>query len=226
MNLLKNYSTQVVKVKYIFCVILFTAISFVTACAEESKPPSTQFVEGQHFHRLSPTVATDVEEGQVEVVELFWYGCPHCYEFEKYLKVWKPNKAENILFTPMPAVLNRSWVPHARAYYALETMGEIERVHPIIFEAIHAQGRRLRDVESMSRFLSQHGVDAEEFKKAYDSFYVETKIKRADQLSRQYGATSVPAVIVNGKYRTNASSAGGYEKVLELIEILAKQEAN
>ena len=194
------------------------------ASTEDSAVTSSQFQEGRHYHRISPNVAPEVEEGSIEVVELFWYGCPHCFEFEKHINKWKQDKPTYIKFVSMPAVLNRSWAPHARAYYALETMGEIERVHPIFFEAIHVQGRRLRDLESITRFLSQHGVDANEFKKAYDSFYVETKVKRSDQLVRQYGSTSVPTVIVNGKYRTNASDAGGYEKVLELVNLLSQQE--
>jgi len=92
------------------------------------------------------------------------------------------------------------------------------------FEAIHVQGRRLRDVESIGRFLSQHGVDADEFEKAYNSFYVETKIKRSSQLVRDYGSRAVPTIIVNGKYRITASSAGGYEQVLKLMNQLAQQE--
>ena len=117
------------------------------------------------------------------------------------------------------------WLSHARAFYALETMGELERIHPIFFEAIHTQGRRLRDVESMTRFLSGHDVDAEKFKSAYNSLYVETKINRSGQLVRQYGSSSVPTVIINGKYRTTASDAGGFENVLRVIDLLVEQEA-
>lgn len=202
-------------------------LGFITACnAEEpASAPASKFIAGKHYHVISPAVATDVESGSVEVVELFWYGCPHCFEFEKYLKDWKQSKAENITFVQMPAVLNRSWETHARAFYALETMGEIERLHGTIFEAIHAQGRRLRDAGSIARFLGQHGIEEEEFKKAYNSFYVETKIKRAGQLIREYGVSAVPSVIINGKYRTTASDAGSYDKMLELIDYLAKQES-
>ena len=187
---------------------------------------SGEFQAGQHYHQISPAVSTNVSAGKIEVLELFWYGCPHCYEFEKFLKDWKQNKSENVEFVRMPAMLNRGWIPHARAFYALEAMEEIERLHPIIFEAIHAQGRRLRDMDSMARFLSQHGIDPDEFKKAYDSFYVEAKVKRSNQLVREYGSSAVPTVIINGKYRTTASDAGGYERLLELIDHLAGQEAN
>jgi thiol:disulfide interchange protein DsbA len=185
----------------------------------------TDFKEGVHFHRISPAVKTDVEDGKVEVLELFWYGCPHCFQFEPHLTGWKETMSDDVSFVRMPAVLNKSWLAHARAFYALETMGELERIHPIFFEAIHTQGRRLRDVESMTRFLSGHDVDAEKFKSAYNSLYVETKINRSGQLVRQYGSSSVPTVIINGKYRTTASDAGGFENVLRVIDLLVEQEA-
>ena len=209
-------------------VALIFSLLVVSASAEDGHDhaPVANFIEGKHYHRITPAVETDVEDGQVEVLELFWYGCPHCFQFESHLTSWNDTKAEYITFTRMPAVLNRGWLPHARAYYALETMGELEKMHSIFFEAIHVQGRRLRDVESMARFLSQYDVDAEKFKSAYDSLYVETKINRSDQLVRQYGSSSVPTVIINGKYRTSASDAGGYENVLRIINMLAEKESS
>ncbi len=211
-----------------FLAALMFSVWLATACAEDGHDHESvaNFQEGKHFHRITPAVETDVEDGKIEVLELFWYGCPHCFQLEPFISEWNETKADNISFVRMPAVLNRSWLAHARAYYALETMGELERIHPIFFEAIHVQGRRLRDVESMTRFLSQHDVDVEKFKSAYDSLYVETKINRSGQLVRQYGSSSVPTVIVNGKYRTTASDAGGHENLLQVIDYLAQLEAS
>ena len=205
--------------------LLFLSLAPVFAGDGHDHAPVTNFQEGVHFHRITPAVETDVEEGKVEVLELFWYGCRHCFQFEPHLTGWKETMLDNVSFVRMPAVLNRSWLAHARAFYALETMGELERIHPIFFEAIHVQGRRLRDVESMTRFLSEHDVDAEKFKSAYNSLYVETKINRSGQLVRQYGSSSVPTIIINGKYRTSASDAGGFENVLRIINMLVEQEA-
>ncbi len=204
----------------LLCALLLSAVS-----AEHNTDTSVGFQEGRHYHRISPAVATQAEPGSVEVLELFWYGCPHCFEFEKYLSRWEQEKPPGITFVRVPAVLNRSWLPHARAYYALQSIGEIDRLHPLFFQALHVQGRRLQDVASMSRFLSQHGVDAEAFRQAYNSDYVETEIQRASQLVRQYAARSVPTVIVNGKYRSTAGDAGGYERLLQLVNQLALQEA-
>ena len=220
--IMMNYKINISLITFL-AILLFAAL-LSTSNAEQTQNTNSEFVEGHHYHRISPEVATNVQDGSVEVLELFWYGCPHCFEFEKYLKTWEQDKPSYVEFLRMPAVLNKTWIPHARAYYALETMGEIERIHPIFFDAIHVQGRRLRDVESMGRFLSQHGIDVDEFEKAYNSFYVETKIKRSGQLVRDYGSRAVPTVIVNGKYRISASSAGGYEQMLNLINQLAQQE--
>ena len=208
--------------------LLLSHLAFVTVLAEDSHNHEaiTNLQEGKHYHRITPAVPTNVDEGKVEVLEVFWYGCPHCFDFEPYLANWKENIPENVSFLRMPAVLNRGWVTHARAFYALETMGELERIHPIFFEAIHSQGRRLRDVESIARFLSQHEVDVEKFKSAYNSMYVETKIKRSDQIVRQYGVSSVPQVVINGKYRTSARDAGGFENLLHVVDMLVTQETN
>ena len=204
--------------------LAISSLHFAHAEDGHSHPEVNNFIEGKHYHRINPAVPTNVEEGKVEVMEIFWYGCPHCFEFEPFITSWKESMPAEASFDRMPAVLNRGWVAHARAYYALETMGELERIHPIFFEAIHTQGRRLRDVESMARFLSQHDVDAEKFKSAYDSMYVETKIKRSDQIVRQYGASSVPQVIINGKYRTSARDAGGFENVMHVVDMLIAKE--
>ena len=215
------------RVIFLLLITLFVSLVLIVVHAKEGHdhPAVTDFQEGKHYFRINPAVPTNVEEGKVEVIELFWYGCPHCFQFEPYLASWKETIPDNVSFVRMPAVLNRGWVAHARAFYALETMGELERIHPIFFAAIHEQGRRLRDKESMARFLAQHDVDAEKFKSAYDSMYVETKIKRAGQLGRQYGANSVPQVIINGKYRTSGSDAGGFENLLRVVDMLAAQEA-
>ena len=194
------------------------------AHADDSQPASLKFEEGRHYHKISPAVPTDVAAGKVEVLELFWYGCPHCYYFEKYLKAWKQDKSPDVEFIRMPAVLNRGWVPHARAFYALEALDEAERIHLIFFEAIHGQGRGLRDTASMSRFLAQHGIVADDFEKAYGSLYVETKLSHANQRIRQYGSSSVPTIIVNGKYRSTVSDAGGFQQLLELTNYLVDLE--
>lgn len=216
-HLMKNTSPTHISILW----LLVTSIAVVCTTAWAG-----EFEEGYHYHRISPALPLQADDGHVEVLELFWYGCPHCYVLEEYLTKWKQAKADHVKFVRMPAVMNRNWVSQARAYFALQEMGEAERVHSLFFEAIHVQGRRLRDMKSISRFLGQHGIDAVSFETAYRSSSVSEQVQRSRQLARDSGASAVPTIIVNGKYRTTAGDAGSYDLLLELLDHLALQEAN
>lgn len=184
------------------------------------------FAAGEHAHKgkyvkLNPEVPPVVDNGaRHEVVELFWYGCSHCFDFEPHIKQWKQTKAEDVNFVRVPAIFNAKWEQHARAYYALELMGELEKGHDLLFSGIHEQGRNLQDLDSMARYLAAHDVDEIKFREGFQSFAVETKINRAKQLIRQYQATGVPTVVVNGVYKTSASQAGGYPQLIAVIDEL------
>ena len=184
------------------------------------------YASGDHTHhgkvvKLDPAVPPLVDnDARHEVVELFWYGCSHCFDFEPHINAWKKNKADDINFIRVPAIFNPRWEQHARAYYALELMGELDAGHDLLFSGIHEQGRALRDLDSMARFFAANGIDEVKFRESFNSFAVETKINRAKQLVRQYQVTGVPAVIIDGKYKTSASQAGGYPQVVTVIEEL------
>jgi len=184
------------------------------------------FAASDHAHqgkfvKLDPSVPPLSDEGaRHEVVELFWYGCSHCYDFEPHIKQWKLNKADDVSFVRLPAIFNPRWEQHARAYYALELMGELETGHDLLFSGIHEQGRSLNDLDSMARFLAANDIDEAKFRETFSSFAVETKINRAKQLIRQYQVTGVPTVIVDGEYKTSASQAGGYPQLIGVIEEL------
>jgi thiol:disulfide interchange protein DsbA len=186
--------------------------------------PQDSFVEGVHYQPVYPEVPTDVSQGKVEVVELFWYGCPHCYDIEPYINKWLQTKPESVEFMRLPATLNPGWVNHAKTYFALELLDELERIHPLMFAAIHDQGRRLKDLNAILRFLNQQGVDQDRFLEAYQSLEVQTRLRRAGWLNQQYGATGVPAVVVNGKYLTSARMAGSPENLFKVVDLLIKKE--
>jgi thiol:disulfide interchange protein DsbA len=176
---------------------------------------------GQGYVSLDPVVPRLAEnEARHEVVELFWYGCSHCFDFEPYIKKWKQEKADDVNFVRVPAIFNARWEQHARAYYALELMDKLEQGHELLFSGLHEQGRGLHDLDSMARFLAANDIDEAKFRESFASFAVETKINRAKQLVRQYQVTGVPAVIVDGKYKTSASEAGGYEQLVDVINAL------
>lgn len=184
---------------------------------------------GEHKHRgsyeiIDPAVPRVVEnDAEHEVIELFWYGCSHCFDFEPHVKQWKQNKSHNVSFVRVPAIFNARWEQHARAFYALELMGELEKGHDLLFSGIHEQGRSLNDLDSMARYFAANDIDAAKFRESFNSFVVETKINRAKQLIRQYQVTGVPAIIIDGKYRLSASQAGGYTQLIAEIDALTAE---
>lgn len=197
---------------------LLASLLIITAAQADGH---SQYREGQHYLRLAtPMPALEPSAAKHEVVELFWYGCSHCNDFDPYLEIWKAKTKADVNLVRVPAIFNARWEQHARAFYALELMGDLEKAHTLIFEAIHDQGRSLHNVGSMARFLGSHGIDEDEFREAFDSFAVETKINRAKQLIRDYKVTGVPAIIVDGTYKVTGSTAGGYPQLIGVIETL------
>jgi len=167
-----------------------------------------------------PTSAGD----KIEVVEVFWYGCPHCYHFEPVIEKWLDEKAEYIEFVRMPGILGKNWLPHARAFYAAEKLGVLDIIHKPLFDAIHKDNRKIIDEKSLRVFFSEHGVSGDEFDQAYNSSEVEEKVRAAFTAGQGYALTGVPAIIINGKYGTSASVAGDFNKIIDVINTLAAKE--
>ena len=185
---------------------------------------ASEFKEGVEYQRIKPAQPT-VTGDKVEVRELFWYGCSHCFTLEPYMEQWLKNKPDYVEFVRTPAVFGQRWVVHARAYFTAEALGVVERIHEPLFAAIHKKKQRMDTAESLEQFFAGHGVAPEDFRKAFRSFAVEGKIKQAEALGRKYGVTGVPAVIVAGKYRTDGPMAGDYANLIRIIEFLAQKEA-
>lgn len=172
-----------------------------------------------------PQPTTDPK--RVEVLELFFYGCPHCFELEPLLEPWVKKLPSDVYFRRMPAIFNDSWVPMAKAFYAAQDLGVLEKLHSDMFNAIHLQGINLNSREVLLRFVAAHGVDAKKFGDAYDSFGVANQVSQARQLTGAYGIEGVPSMIVDGKYRTSSSMAGSHQKlfpVLNQLIVLARKE--
>jgi protein dithiol oxidoreductase (disulfide-forming) len=181
------------------------------------------YTEGKNYTQLSKAVITE-SGNKIEVLEFFWYGCPHCYQFEPTISKWKKNKPSNVHFTRIPAPLNPSWMPHTKAYYALEIMGKGEQYHEALFKAIHVERKKLFDMTSITQFLVSKGVDEKAFTSNVNSFAVEMRARKAMQLSREYKLNGVPMMAVNGKYTISAQQAGGYKQMIEITNYLAKKE--
>jgi len=183
-----------------------------------------QFQLGTHYERLSPTQPTSSGPDKIEVAEIFWYGCPHCYTFDPYLESWKENLATDVNFVRIPALWNELLQVHARIYYTAEALGKLDEMHADVFREIHVNRNSLNNPSLIGELFANYGVDAATFDKTFESFAVYTKIQRADELARRYRVSSVPTVVVNGKYTTNATMAGSYPNLLEVINELVDME--
>ncbi|HEU4616706.1 MAG TPA: thiol:disulfide interchange protein DsbA/DsbL [Gammaproteobacteria bacterium] len=201
------------------------AVPAVAAAADAAQvPTSERFELGKNYIRLSPTQPTSSSPTLVEVAEVFWYGCPHCYAFETYLKKWNASKAGYINFVRIPAVWNPLLRLHARAFYTAEALGKGEEMHDAFFNAIHVEHNPLDSEDKLTEFFGRFGVDADTFKRTFDSYAVEQKVQHADELNRRYRIESVPSLVVNGKYVTSGSMVGSYDDLLSLVDELAAAE--
>lgn len=181
--------------------------------------------QGVHYHELSEP--QPVQSGnQIEVRELFWYGCPHCYALEPFIENWLRNKPDNAQYVPMPGIFHKQSEFHARAFYAFAALGIADEVHRDFYDELHQRGNRIYNVSGLVEFTAKHGVDADEFRDAFDSFSVDANVRNAGQMFRKYGATGVPTMIIDGRYRVTVSSAGGHEQLLDLINFLVDKAAS
>ena len=187
-------------------------------------PASSRFQLGTHYQRLPAAQGTSSSPDLIEVAEIFWYGCPHCYTFDPYLEKWREDLPDDVSFVRIPAVWNNVLQIHARAFYTAEALGVVAEVHTPLFREIHNNGNFLDSQEALAEFFGQFGVDADAFNAAFESFSVITKLNRADELSRRYRIASVPTVIINGKYTTDAGLTGGYDELMELVDELVAME--
>ncbi len=183
-----------------------------------------QFSLGEHYERLTPAQPTSSGPEQIEVAEVFWYACPHCYTFDPYLESWKENIAGDVSFVRIPVLWAGIHQMHARIYYTAETLNKLDEMHADIFREIHVNRNGLDNPAAIGSFFGNYGVDQATFDSTFESFAVYTKLQRADELARRYRISSVPTVIVNGKYVTSATMAGSYPVLLEVIDELIAME--
>jgi protein dithiol oxidoreductase (disulfide-forming) len=188
-------------------------------------PTSSKYKEGTNYQKIVPAQPTSVAAGKVEVAEVFWYGCSHCFALDPAIESWRAKgKPAYVEFVRVPAMYSDSARMHARVFYTAELLGKLDELHTLIFREIHVNGNQLTSLDKISAFFQQHGVSKDEFTKAFSSFAVESKLQRADLMNRRYRINSVPTMIVNGKYSTDVSTAGGESQLFGLVEELAAHE--
>jgi thiol:disulfide interchange protein DsbA len=181
------------------------------------------YTEGKQYQVLAnpqPTSSAD----KIEVVELFWYGCPHCYHLEPYIEKWRASKPEDVEFTQMPAILGPSWELLAKAFYTMEFLGVADTLSPALFDAIHKDRKRFTNEAAVQAFFVAHGVSEQDFKNTFNSFAVSVKINNARLMTKRYAISGVPTIIVNGKYSTSGTLAGSNENIIKVMDYLIEQE--
>ncbi|AKJ26906.1 thiol:disulfide interchange protein DsbA/DsbL [Caldimonas brevitalea] len=191
-----------------------TAATLGTAAAQAQTPkPGTDYVV---LKQAQPTAATK----GIEVVEFFWYGCPHCYRFEPLLEAWVKKLPADVSFRRVPVAFRDEFVVHQKIYYALEALGKVDALHKRVFQAVHADKNPLDQTEAIADFMARNGVDRAAFLDAYNSFGVQTKTRQAKQLAEGYRIDGVPALGINGRYWTSGALARSLERSLDIADHL------
>ena len=183
--------------------LLFAGLIAATAASAGSS-----LEEGKQYERLAQPQPVSTSDDKIEVIEFFWYGCPHCYHLEPELAAWLKTKPEDVEFIRIPAILGPSWELLARGYYTAEVLGVLDRIHEPLFDYLHKDRKQIKNVDELKAFFVAHGVSAADFDKAYNSFAVITKTNRSKQADELYGIDGVPSLIVDGKFRTSMGMAG------------------
>jgi protein dithiol oxidoreductase (disulfide-forming) len=209
-------------------VLLSALLLLVSSIATADSP-----FDGRYEQTLQPIPTGN--PAKIEVVELFWYGCPHCYDLEPALAAWVKKLPKDVEFKRVPGLPNPSWAPMAKAYYTMEALGIADKLHSALFDAIHKQ-RTLKpndEAGTIDWITKQSGLDRKKVEDAYNSFSVNTKVARAAQIFRASGATGVPAIIVEGKYLTsikiatkgneNISATQADEQLFAVVDYLIEQ---
>ena len=198
------------------------AIAWIAAASHAGAQSAGFDIEGR-YEVLQPPQLTETGD-RIEVVDVFWYGCSHCYTFLPSMEAYEVVKPEYVEVRRLPAVFRESWAAHARAYYTSMLLGVTHRTHRPLFEEIHEHRNPTDHKEALAAFFERQGVDRTQFEQTYDSFAVESMIRKSVLMQQRYGITGTPSVVVNGKYRVTGRLAGSYNNVIAVVMELVERE--
>jgi thiol:disulfide interchange protein DsbA len=210
-----------------------STVAAATSTTTAAAATGIQWQDGVNYTRIVPAQPTNVGGGQIEVLEFFWYACPHCNALEPTLSAWLKNKPAYVTFARVPVQWNEGQRSLARLFYTLDSMGKLNDLHGEIFKEIQVNGDPLIGADPTNTaaaertqlaFIKKVGLSDAAFEKAYRDMNVETALQRADQLVQRYRVTAVPDFVVNGKYITDVGMAGNPERLMSLLSDLAAQE--
>ncbi len=207
------------------------ALERLAALPPEGQLPAGKWVAGTNYKVLLPAQPTDVAPGKVEVIEFFWYGCPHCYALDPYLQSWLKNKPAYIDFRRVHVTWGEVQRAHARLFYTLQALGKVDALHGKVFEEYHeahdpmfAPGDEKATLAQQQRFAKANGIAETDFANAWNSFGVLTNVQKADEMGRRYKVEGVPTLVIDGKYVTDVAMAGSQQNVIQIINDLAASE--
>ena len=183
-----------------------------------------KYSEGKHFRRMTTSQGTSSSPDKIEVAEVFWYGCPHCFNFDPVLKTWSQDLPADVTFIKIPVIWNPTNQVHARLMYTAEALDVMDEAHEAIFKAIHQDGNMLTDESDMISLFAEFDIDEETFKETYKSFGVTSAVKRAENLTRRYGIRSVPVLVINGKYATDGTDIKTFGDMIDVTDELVERE--
>ena len=205
--------------------ILSAALVSASLFGMSAQAADVPLVAGETYVELSNPVPV-AQPGKIEVVELFWYGCPHCYSFEPVINPWAEKLPADVHFVRIPAMFGGPWDAHGQMFLTLEAMGVENKVHSAVFNAIQKDRKPLTKPEEMAEFLATQGVDKDKFLATFNSFAIKGQISKAKELAKKYEVSGVPTMIVDGKYRFDLGTAGGPEEALNVADqLIAKERA-
>lgn len=198
-----------------------TAAALSLPIAAPALAQARQFKEGKDYVKLGKPVASEAPAGKVEVIEFFWYSCPHCNTFEPSFDAWTKAAPKDLQIRRVPVAFNASFVPQQKLYYTLEGMGKLPELHAKVFRAVHVERLALNKDELIFDWIAKQGVDLAKFKEVYGSFTVANQVRKASQLQEAYQVEGVPSMGVAGRYYTDGTMAGNMQNVLQVVEYLA-----
>jgi len=199
----------------------------VLARAEEAQPKpavAQKYSEGQHYNVLTTAQGTSSSPDVVEVAEVFWYGCPHCYNFDPYIVKWEEELPEGVELVRLPVMWNPTNEIHARVFYTADALGVLDEMHTAVFKEMHLNRKPLTSESDIEALFESYGVSSEDFQKTFRSFPVETKLKKAKTLTQRYRIQSVPLLVVNGKYVVTGPGIKNFDDMIAVSEELIAVE--
>lgn len=201
--------------------VVASSLPLVLANSVQAQPKP--FQASKDYIELKKPAPVDTPVGKVEVIEFFWYGCGHCNSFEPIFSEWAKRQPDYLAIKRIPVAFQSSFIPQQKLYFALEALGLVESIHAKVFQAVHIQRLNLSTDEKILDWVVKQGVDKTKFSDAYASFSVQTKVRRATEIQNAYQLEGVPSMGVAGRYYIDGGIAGSMNRVLDVVEYLAKQ---